>query len=134
MGKIKTVDNVVSNDYVFNKKQNDMYKKIMHGLRGLDEGTLKSMTHTEKKTIDAQHKRAQRILNLWKQELSANIVNNVVKTLFPNSRFFADSFGDYTDPSYFNTLQFKTLGVTKVQIVNKLIERNVLPDYFYQLE
>lgn len=134
MYKIKTVDPVISDNYVFSKTQNEMYKKVLCGLNGIDEGTLKSMTQEDKRAIKKRHSKAQYVLNVWKQELSAEIVNNLVKTLFPKSRFFADSFGTYTDPSYFNTLQFKDLGISKVQIVNKLIKEGLLPEYFYQIK
>jgi len=62
---------------------------------------------------------------------------DLLTSLFWNSNFakeYADKFVNEVDPTYISNLEFKSLGVSKKEIVNKLIEEKVLPYNFYQLK
>jgi hypothetical protein len=43
-------------------------------------------------------------------------------------------FANHTDPEYISTLEFKDLGISKKDIVIKLIQEKVLPNNFYELK
>ena len=45
-----------------------------------------------------------------------------------------EKFGNDTDPNYISRVSFKDLGITKRDIVTKLMEEKILPVNFYELE
>ena len=44
-----------------------------------------------------------------------------------------EKFGNETDPNYISKMDFKSLGIDKITVVNKLIQEKILPANFYQL-
>jgi hypothetical protein len=90
----------------------------------------------KKKRIDKVHKRAQDVLNVWKQELANHWCSHLLDAFFWHSNLVKDykeKFVSETDPDYISTLEFKDLGVSKKEIVDKLISTKVLPFNFYEL-
>lgn len=121
----------------FNAQQNFLYKRVLFGLDVYSPEELAKMHWDKKKRIQKVHDRAQNVLNLWKQQLTNQWTADFLRTIFWNSRFakeYAEKFVNDIDPTYISTLEFKSLGVTKKEVVNKLIEEKVLPYNFYQLK
>jgi len=120
----------------FNGYQNFLYKRALFGLAVYTQEELEKMHTDKKKRIQKVHSRAQHILNLWKQELANQWVTALLSKLFWHSKFIQETeekFGNEIDPNYISKLDFKSLGVTKEHIVNKLIQEKILPNNFYQL-
>ena len=120
----------------FNNIQNKMYKEVLFGLSNFSESEIKSIPFKEQNRINKTHRHAQSILNIWKQELCSGIVNSLFKNLFPKSSITKDlteEYANHIDPTFKNFINFKDLGVSKKQIVNKLILHNVLPKNFFEL-
>lgn len=120
----------------FNNVQNKMYKDALFGLTNYSKEQIKTMSFKEQNTITRIHKKTQSILNLWKQELCNNYVNELFKKLFPKSELtkeLTEDFGSTIDPTFKNFLTFKQLGIDKKRIVYKLIEKDVLPKNFFEL-
>jgi len=121
----------------FNPQQNYLYKRVLFGLSVYSEEELTKMHWDKKKRILKVHSRAQTVLNIWKHQLSNQWTADLLTSLFWNSNFakeYADKFVNEVDPTYISNLEFKSLGVSKKEIVNKLIEEKVLPYNFYQLK
>ena len=148
MNKIKVTQTKVTNQIVnsnfrmkyerdeFNSIQNKLYKEVLFGLSNFSETEIKSIPYKEQNRINKAHRHAQSILNIWKQELCNGIVNNLFKTLFPKSpitKELTEEYSNQIDHNFKNFINFKDLGVSKMQIVNKLITHNVLPKNFFEL-
>ena len=122
---------------MFNEVQNFLYKRAVFGIKVYTEEQLNKMNHDKKRRIIKVHKRCQHVLNIWKQELCNEYTNRIFEKLFPRpemSRFFYVKHRNTTDPTFMNTLNFKDMGVSKKQIVDKLIVEGVLPKDFYNLK
>jgi hypothetical protein len=120
----------------FNAYQNFLYKRALFGLSVYSAEELSVMHWDKKRRIQKVHSRTQVILNVWKQQIVSDTINNLLSRLFYNSPMVKDlvnNVGDVTDPTYISTIQFKDLGVKKQDIVAKLIEEKVLPSNFYDL-
>jgi hypothetical protein len=120
----------------FNSYQNFLYKRALFGLAVYTQEELVKMHSDKKKRIEKVHTRAQEILNLWKQELAGQWTVKLLNTLFWHSdlvKEFTEKFGEDTDPQYISKVDFKSLGVSKVDVINKLISEKILPNNFYQL-
>lgn len=118
-----------------NEYQNFLYKRAMMGLKIYSPEELSSMHEEKKKRIKKVFNRTQRVLNIYKQEVVNRLTNNIFITLFPNSPITKALTEDlcYTDPEFVNTLDLRTLGLTKRNIVDRLIESKILPKNFYEL-
>ena len=120
----------------FNAYQNFLYKRAIFGLSVYGEEELSKMHWDKRKRIEKVHTRCQSILNIWKQELANKTVNNALSSLFWHSSLvkdLLDKFATDTDPEYISNLQFKDLGISKQDVVNKLIQEKILPYNFHQL-
>ena len=120
---------------VLNEYQNFLYKRAVMGLKIYSPHELSSMSEDKKKRILKTNRRVQRILNVYKQEATNAITNNLFKRLFPNSPITKalEQMTD-TDDTFVNKLEFKALGISKKQVIDKLICEKVLPKNFYELK
>jgi hypothetical protein len=111
--------------------QQKLFKHAMVGLDMYTPQELYAMNSSKKAKIMKRHKLAQTTLNLWKQELTNKITNNILSSLFPKSKLIKELTSDNSvNKNYINTLTFKELGINKVMIINKLIQENILPQNF----
>lgn len=120
----------------FNSYQNKLYKEALFGISNYTQEEIKKLSYQEQNRIVKANRKAQSVLNIWKQELCNNIINSLFKNLFPNSpvtKELTGEFGNVVDASYKNFLTFKQLGVSKKEIVYKLIKHDVLPKNFFEL-
>jgi hypothetical protein len=81
------------------------------------------------------YKRAQVVLNKFKQELTIQYTNLLFKTLFPNSPLTDALLSNTeTDEKFKNTLTFKDLGIEKKDIISIFITEGILPKNFLSLD
>jgi len=121
----------------YNKYQNFLYNRALKGLSVYSEEELKTMSYDKRNRIRRVHKRAQHVLNIWKQEIVNKMTNNFFTDIFPDTEFtkmLTNKYGNTTDPRFINTLSFKLLKISKVQIIDKLISERVLPRDFKTLK
>lgn len=119
----------------YSQVQNFLYKRAMIGLSIYNQQEIKEMHWEKRKRIRKVHKRAQRILNTWKQEVMIQATNLFFMNLFPNNNITKELVeGSEPDPAFKNTLDFKDLGITKDMIVEKLVGEGVLPPDFHSLK
>jgi len=129
--------NIVFEKDQYNQYQNFLYKRALFGLSIYTPEELQVMHVAKKKRISKVHKRTQEILNSWKQELSHAITSAFLTKFFGKSSFvkeYSEKFAGVTDPEYISTTEFRELGITKDQIIAKLIREKILPHNFYEIK
>jgi hypothetical protein len=119
----------------YSQYQNYLYKRALYGLDALTQQELATMCSKKKMRIINVYKRAQVVLNKFKQELTIQYSNFIFKTLFPNSPL-TDALLAHTetDEKFKNTLTFKDLGIEKKDIISIFITEGILPKNFLSLD
>jgi hypothetical protein len=120
----------------FNQYQNFLYKRALFGLKMYSTEEVEAMQEKKKARINKIHKKTQKVLNLYKQEIVNAITNNIFTRFFPSSPITQALVGQYTftDPEYKNSMDFRQLGISKQAIVDRLIREKILPTNFYELK
>lgn len=115
--------------------QNARYKRALYGLKGISKKELDAMCSKKKKRISNVHYRAQKVLNLFKQERLIAVTNNLFNKWFPDTEFtkFMLNSTD-TDPKFRNSLNFKDLNIDKKQIIRIFMNEGILPQNFSSLK
>lgn len=112
-------------------KQKELYGRLMIGLRFYTQEQLLSIEPAKRKAIQKRYRRAQRMLNIWKQEITIAKSNTIFEKYFPKSKLMNELCSNkFTSKNYINTLTFKQLKIGKKHIILKLIENNFLPHNF----
>ena len=114
--------------------QNFLYKKALFGLKMYDKKELQTMHWHKKKRIMKVHKRAQEVINIWKQELVNKYTSNFFEKIFYNSPINKNiKECEYTDKNFISTLTFKELGLKKADVILKLFQEGILPKNYFSL-
>jgi hypothetical protein len=114
--------------------QNFLYKRALFGLKMYTQDEIKEMHWQKRNRIKKVHKRTQGVLNNWKQQLMIEKTNKLFQIFFPDSSITQTLLEcSDVDPEFHNMLNFKSLGITKRDIVDKLCEENLLPHNFTEL-
>ena len=119
----------------YSQYQNYLYKRALYGLETLSPQEMAAMCSKKKQRVINVYKRAQVVLNKFKQQLTIQYTNVFFKTLFPNSPItdFLLSESE-TDEKFKNTLTFKDLNISKEQIITIFMTEGILPKNFLSLE
>jgi hypothetical protein len=128
--KYQKIDVIVLNDV-----QKNLYHKIVYGFSACTKEELTAMSKSKKFKMTIAYTKAHRILNRWKQEVINENINSLLMKIFPNSPVVKQmvSVNGYDDTIDCSHIHFKDLGISRKQIINKLIEFELLPSNFYQL-
>ena len=119
----------------YSSYQNYLYKRALYGLDALTQQELATICSKKKQRIINVYKRAQVILNKFKQQVTIQYTNFIFKTLFPKSPVTDFLLADTEiDEKFKNTLTFKELGISKDQIITIFITEGILPKNFLSLE
>lgn len=116
--------------------QNFLYNRALYGLSMYTPIEIAEMTAEKKKRIIRIHKKAQNVINLWKQEIVNSLANKFFTDVFPTqeiTRVLNDYYGIEGDLDYVNNMSFKSLKISKRDVINKLVEKKVLPKNFNEL-
>jgi len=120
----------------YSAHQNFLYNRALHGLSMYTPEEVVIMPIEKRKKIMQIHKKTQKILNLWKQEIVNTLANKFFTDVFPETEFtkcLLEHHGVSGDPEYINTMTFKELKITKENIIAHLIEHKILPKNFNEL-
>lgn len=121
---------------VFNDKQKDLYLKSILGFNAYSKEELTAMSENKKHSISIQYAKTKRILNKWKQEILYKGLDDLLLFLFPNSpviKQMANTTGYLKEYDKKDDISFEELGISKDQIVSKLMDYGILPKNFYEL-
>lgn len=127
------------NNTNFNTYQNLLYNRVMYGLAVFSKEEIEQMHWEKKKRVKKVHVRTKTTLNLWKQEIVNNVFQKFFRPKFINSncefgKEFINLYQNDIDPKIETSISFATLGITKKQIISKLIKENILPKNFHELK
>lgn len=125
--------------------QNLLYKRALFGLSVYKKEEVRVMYGEKRKRIKRVHAKTQNILNTWKQELTIELTNPIFDFLIASASDAVENRGGVSfirnmrecndvDDELENTLTFRDLGISKDQIIDKLIEHRILPYNFRELE
>ena len=114
--------------YKLTEYQNALYKRALLGLKMYTKEDKKKMHWEKKKRIARVSKKAQISINLFKQER----VNELCKVILVGCTLSSDYIG--TDPEFINTLDLRSLGITRKHVIGKFIKEGILPNNFYHLK
>lgn len=124
-------------DIEFSSIQTRLYKQVMHGLALFNNKILQDMSFNEKLSIEIKYRKAQRVLNSWKQSIVSREVDSFLLKLFPKSqevKQMVDITESYTDNFLTSPQSFMELGISRSEVVVKLISVGILPDNFFRLK
>jgi hypothetical protein len=120
--------------YHLSKIQEKYYKEALYGINSYPEKVLSNMSDFEKKRISNIYRKAQFILNLWKQEILIEKTNKIF-SIFKCSPLAEEIISqDKANRNFICMLSFKELGIKKQDIINKLISEKILPSNFLTLK
>lgn len=130
------IKNVMQYEYdSYTPYQNYLYKRALFGLNSLTEIEINTICNKKKQRINNVYKRAQVVLNNFKQQVTINYSNFIFKTLFPNSPITDFLITEVeTDDKFINTLNFKDLNISKDDIICIFIKKGILPKNFLSLK
>lgn len=120
----------------YSDHQNFLYNRALHGLSMYKPEEVVIMNPEKRKKILQIHKKTQKILNLWKQEIVNICANKLFTDIFPDmeiTKCLVECYGTQGDPEYINNMSFKSLKINKEQIISYLIEKKILPKNFNEL-
>lgn len=119
----------------FNSYQNYLYKRALYGLKGLPQEEVNKMNSAKKHRINNVYQRAQKVLNLYKHQITKQLCDNLLQNLFPKSSLanFLISFNEIEEKEV-NFLNFKDLAIDKKQIAELFVKEGVLPKNFFSLD
>ena len=118
-----------------NNRQNFLYHRALFGLSMYKQEEIVAMSKAKRKRIIRVQKRAQKILNIWKQQRLIHMTNTFFKTIFPDAPLAKDIVNSVeVDEGFKCTLSFKALGISKNMIVKKFLEEKILPVDFYEIK
>ena len=119
----------------FTERQNYLYNRLVYGLSYLPKEEVKAMKRAKQKRIVFFHRKAQALINTWKQQRVITLSDYVFKTLFPKSPMALEIVHKYGKPIQGECeMSFKSLNLTKVEIIDGLMKAGLLPENFYKTE
>jgi hypothetical protein len=118
----------------FTDYQNHLYKRALYGLSAFEKIELEVMCSKKKMRVSKVHKKAQKVINLYKQKLTIAYSNQLFESFFPNSPITEYLLEDVElDNSFKNTLSFKELGISKQAIADLFVTEGILPKNFINI-
>lgn len=116
-------------------RQNFLYKRALFGLELYSKEEVKAMRRAKRKRIERVHERAQKEINLMKQERVIE-ETNVIFSFFGNSRLANTLIEVFSEPddSVLNKSALKDLGISKGDVIARLVKAQILPNDFFELE
>jgi hypothetical protein len=130
------IKNVMQYEYdSYTPYQNYLYKRALFGLNSLTETEINTICNKKKQRINNVYRKAQIVLNNFKQQVTINYSNFIFKTLFPNSPITDFLITETeTDDKFINTLNFKDLNISKDDIICIFMQEGILPKNFLSLK
>lgn len=124
----------------FTPLQKQLYRDAMSGLHWYSLEQLKTMSLRDRKKIIETHAKTQKILNKWKQQIVTQMVDDLLRYGLPGCeklmtkiRMVLRIDPSYTSKTLINGFRLGDLGISKLDVVRKLMETGILPVNFLEL-
>lgn len=119
----------------YTQYQNYLYKRALYGLKSLSKEEIDSMSEQKLKRIKRVNRKAQSVINVYKQKITILYSNILFEKFFPNSPYTEFLLNNTeTDTNFINKLNFKDLNIHKDDIIKVFIEEGVLPKNFMEIK
>lgn len=118
------------------QQQHFLFKRVLHGLNVYKPEELEKMHWDKKRRVKKVWRRAQRVINNWKQMI-CNKRSNEILSIFTSSKLAKDIIStpvNETDHNFINNMKLKTLGITYEDLIIKFIAEGLLPNNYYSLK
>ena len=122
----KSTPKKITKNFGLNQLQHRQYNQVVYGLKAIPQEVLMEMKTEAIKRIHNQHLKAKEIINNFKQEVSNQLVDNLLMKLFPRSTVAKQmrNVKGY-DRSIKCNISLKDLEITPVILSKKLVEENL---------
>lgn len=114
--------------------QSMLYSVALSGLKALSPDQESKLSKYEKREITLLANRANRVLNYWKTQVVTNSISVLFNKLFanaPTTSAVSILMQPIVDSEFSPEISFRELGISRIQIIQKLIRHGVLPVDFY---
>jgi hypothetical protein len=111
--------------------QTKLYNEVMIGLNYYSGPDKYKLSEKKKKAIHYRFKKAQSVLNLWKQNIMIGYTNYLFEKY--DAKFMIDLCEAEPTNNFDCRLTFQELNVTRTDIIKLLIGNNLLPSNFAEL-
>tara|TARA_R100000541_G_C1890612_1_gene83493 strand:- start:802 stop:1299 length:498 start_codon:yes stop_codon:yes gene_type:complete len=115
--------------------QHFLFKRVLHGLNVYQADELQKMHWDKKRRVKRVWRRAQDVINTWKQVICNKRSNEVFKMFnsSPLAKSFLDVDVNEVDPKFINKMALKDLDITYEDLVIKFISEGLLPKNYFTL-
>jgi len=111
------------------QRQHFLFKRVLHGLNVYTPKELEKMHWDKKRRIKRVWRRAQSVINTWKQVICNKKANEVLKC-FDSSALAQHILSEdvnNVDPKFINKMTLNELDITYEDLVIKFISEGLLP-------
>ena len=119
-----------------NQHQHFLFKRVLHGLNVYKPEEVTQMHWDKKRRIKKVWRRAQRVINKWKQMVCNKRANEILG-LFTSSKLAEEIINvpvNETDNQFINNIQLKTLGISYEDLIIKFISEGLPPNNYYTIK
>tara|TARA_R100001440_G_scaffold74036_1_gene99093 strand:- start:8219 stop:8713 length:495 start_codon:yes stop_codon:yes gene_type:complete len=111
------------------QRQHFLFKRVLHGLNVYTSEELEKMHWDKKRRIKRVWRRAQSVINTWKQVICNKQANEVFKLFHHSSlaKHFINEDVNNVDPKFVNRMTLKDLDITYEDLVIKFMSEGLLP-------
>ena len=140
LGTYQTISKDLYQPIVYNnlnQTQHFLFKRVLHGLNVYTPEEIKSMHSLKRKRIKRVWRRAQKVINGWKQVMCNKWASKIFKEYFSASslgRELANLDVNYVDDKFINRMTLKELDIKYEDLVIKFIQEGLLPQNFLSLK
>jgi hypothetical protein len=134
----QTVSNKLVQEVVYtqlNTQQVFLFKRVLHGLNAYQTGQLESMHWDKKRRVKKVWRKAQRVINRFKQTI-CNKRSNEVLAAFDHSPLAKQIMSvpvEETDDQFINKMTLKELGIKYEDLIIKFYSEGLLPKNYFEL-
>jgi hypothetical protein len=114
--------------FEMNTIQRNMYRRLFYGMESFSAEEVKTMSKIDISKVTRDHNKAQKIVNEMKYQKLYGDTNKLRAVIFPHVKL-----GFYKDGQDVSLPSLKELKITTVDIINKWIEKKLLPENFFNL-
>ena len=124
-----------------NEYQEFLFNRLMYGLDIYEPAHLERLYKDQRKRIIKRHVETREILNQWRCDIVYNLSNSILSMF--SQRMLEDKLkrkpivdlnAKPLKSELTEVLSFQELGITRTQIIEKLIKSRILPSNFYELD
>ncbi len=138
LGEYQTISKDLTQTIVYSQlsqHQHFLFKRVLHGLNVYTPVELEAMHWDKKRRIKRVWRRAQNVINTWKQVICNKRSNEIFKIFdhSPLAKMFLETDVNEVDPKFMNTMKLKDLDITYEDLAIKFIAEGLLPKNYFVL-